>query len=319
MNKSTEIFESYRPGLFSLAYGMLGRIALAEDAVQEAYIRWQQQNIEQIRSNKAYLTKIVNNICLDEIKSAKNRREQYIGPNLPEPFLAAEYETPETETELAESLSMALFMVLDQLNPVQRAVFILREVFDYDYASVSEIINKSESNCRKIAQRARESMQKQNPKFEKKPKKQHELVKVFIKAVREGDVQDIESKLAKEATLYSDGGGKVAAARKPIFGAVKIAKFFKGIQKGLTETIRIAFTDVNSEPGLILYLDEKLYGVWSFHIENDEIQGIYAVLNPDKLKRLKQTVGKNSVQVDKNYSYASLYSCSQWLDYMIYT
>jgi len=290
MNKSTDIFESYRPVLFRLAYGMLGRITPAEDAVQEAFFRWQKQDIEQINSPQAFLSTIVSRICLDEIKSARNQKEQYIGPSLPEPFLVAESETPEEKMELAESLSMALLFVLEQLNPVQRAVFILREVFDYDYASIAEIINKSESHCRKIAQRARESVQEKKPRFEKNTTKQRELVKTFTKAMQDGELAEIERMLAEEAIIYSDGGGKVAAARKPVAGAAKIAKFLTGLRKRVSQTLHVEFADVNGEPGIILYLDKQLNSVWSFHIEDDKIQSIYAVLNPEKLKHLRSNL-----------------------------
>lgn len=288
MNKSTEIFESYRPGLLRLAYGMLGRVAPAEDAVQEAFLRWQKQDIGQIHSPQAFLSTIVSRLCLDEIKSARNQREQYIGPNLPEPFLAEESESPEEKMELAESLSMALLLVLEQLDPVQRAVFILREVFDYDYASVAEIINKSESHCRKIAQRARESVQEKKPRFEKNTREQQELVTAFINAMQDGELAEMENMLAEEAIFYSDGGGKVSAARKPVAGATKIAKFLAGFKKRLTRTLHVKFAEVNGEPGIIVYLDEQLFNVWSFHIENKKIQSIYVVLNPEKLKHLKR-------------------------------
>lgn len=287
MDRSTEIFEQHRARLFRLAYGMLNRVAPAKDAVQEAFLRWQEQDIERIDSHQAYLSKIVSNICLDEIKSARNQREQYIGPDLPEPLLSGGSETPEAKVELAESLSMALLVVLEQLNPIQRAVFILREVFDYDYGSVSEIINKSESHCRKIAQRARENVREKKPRFEKNTAEQHELVTTFVKALKNGKLAEMENLLAEEAILYSDGGGKVTAARKPVAGSAKIAKFLKGIQKGFTQTLRVDFTEVNGEPGMIGYLDEQLNNVWSFHIENGQIQSIYVVLNPDKLEYLK--------------------------------
>lgn len=290
MNKSTEIFEIHRPTLFRLAYSMLGRIAPAEDAVQEAYIRWQKQNIEQIKSPKAFLSTVVSRLCLDEIKSARSRREQYIGPNLPEPFLSAESETPEEKMELTESLSMAMLVVLDQLTPVQRAVFILREVFDYDYASVAKMIDKSESHCRKIAQRARDQIHDNKPQFERNSVEQHKLVKTFIEAVQQGDLSEIESMLADEAILYSDGGGKVTAARKPVAGADKIAKFLVGIQKkGLKDADWwIEFKDINGEPGMIIWFEGEIYNVWTFHVENREIQSIYVVLNPDKLVHLKK-------------------------------
>lgn len=287
MNESTEIFEAHRAGLFSLAYGMLKRVAPAEDAVQEAFLRWQKQDIGQIHSPQNYLYKIVNNICLDEIKSARNRREKYIGPDLPEPFVTTEHETPETEVELAESLSMALFVVLDQLNPVERAVFILREVFDYDYGAISEIVDKSQSHCRKIAQRARQNVREKKPRFEKKSTEQRELVTAFITAFREGELDKIENKLAKEAILYADGGGKVTAAGKPVVGAAKIVKFLTNIRKDIKETVRFDVTDINGEPGAIGYLDNQLNDVLSFHIENGQIQSIFVILNPEKLHHLK--------------------------------
>jgi RNA polymerase sigma-70 factor (ECF subfamily) len=291
MEKSADIFETYRPELFRLAYGMLKRIAPAEDAVQEAFLRWQKQEIEKINSNRAYLAKIVSNICLDELKSAKNRREEYFGPNLPEPFLTADEETPETKIELAESLSMALLVVLEQLNPMQRAVFILHEVFDYPYASIADIVDKSEANCRKIAQRARESVQEKKPGFEKNVVEQHELVTFFIDAMQDGRQAEMENMLAKEAILYSDGGGKAAALPKPLAGAGKIAKFLISMQNKVREEVaesdRIEFVNINGEPGVMWYFDEQLHNVWSFHVENRKIQGIYAVLNPDKLENLK--------------------------------
>lgn len=293
MNKSTEIFETHRPRLFHLAYGMLGRVAPAEDAVQEAFIRWQKQEPDQIQSPGAWLSTVVSRICLDELKSARNRREEYIGPNLPEPILASKSETPEDEAALAESLSMAMLVVMDKLSPVQRAVFILREIFDYDYASVADILNKSESNCRKIAQRAREQIRENRPRFERSSTKQHKSVSAFIEALQDGDLSEIEHMLAKEAILYSDGGGKVTAARKPIYTANKIARFLLGIQKQVPSDAkwRIELKNINGEPGMLIWYNDEIYNAWSFHIEEDKIQSIYVVLNPEKLEPLKRMVG----------------------------
>jgi len=289
MDKKAEIFEAHRPSLFRLAYGMLGRVAPAEDAVQETFLRWQKQDIDKINSHQAYLATIVNRICLDEIKSARNQREQYIGPDLPEPILNDHTETPEQEVELAESLSMALLVVLDQLSPVQRAVFILREIFDYDYDMIADIVQKSESHCRKIAQRARDQIRDHKPEFEKNHDEQQQLVGAFLEAVKGGNLSQIESMLAEEAILYSDGGGKVTAARKPVDGAAKIAKFLVGIQKQVPSGTEwsIEREQVNGEPGMIVRMDGELYNVWSFHVEEGKIQSIYTVLNPDKLQHVK--------------------------------
>lgn len=293
MDRKAEIFEAHRSSLFRLAYGMLGRVAPAEDAVQEAFLRWQKQDIQKINSHQAYLATIVNRICLDEIKSARNRREQYIGPDLPEPILMDhDSDIPDEEMELAESLSMAMLVVLDQLTPVQRAVFILREIFDYDYDTIADIVQKSESHCRKIAQRARDQIQNHQPRFQKNHAEQQQLVGAFLEAVEDGDLSEIESMLAEEAILYSDGGGKVTAARKPVAGAAKIAKFLVGIQKQVPAETEwsIERKQVNGEPGMIVRMDGELYNVWSFHVEEGRIQSIYTVLNPDKLQRVNDQV-----------------------------
>lgn len=294
MENSGELFEQFRPELFRLAYSMLGRIAPAKDVVQEAFLRWQKQDMDQIRSHRAYLSKVVSNLCLDELKSAQNQREQYIGPNLPEPLLSSEEENPQNQIELSESLSMALLFTLEQLSPVQRAVFLLREAFDYDYASIAEAIDKTESHCRKIAQRSRDQVKANRPNLGKKKPKQHDLVTDFIDAVQKGNISDIESMLAEEAILYSDGGGKVTAARKPVYGANKIARFMVRIQKQKepNQTIDIIFRDINREPGMMIYLDEKLFNVWSFHIKDGRIQNIFVVLNPDKLQHLPKELEK---------------------------
>lgn len=292
MDRATEIFESHRQRLFRLAYGMLKRVAPAKDAVQEAYIRWQKQDVEQVRSPGSYLSTIVSRICLDEIKSARNRKEEYIGPDLPEPLLTAEGDIPDENMELSEAVSMAMLVVLDELGPVQRAVYILREIFDYDYAAIADMVQKSESHCRKIAQRARDRIQEHRPRFEQSSERQNKLVTAFLDAVQNGDMSKMESMLAKEAILYSDGGGKVTAARKPIYSAPKIAKFMVGIQKQVPDEAEfdIAFERVNGEPGMIVWLDDSLYNAWSFHIEEGKIHSIYVVLNPDKLRHLKESI-----------------------------
>ncbi|NGP87077.1 RNA polymerase sigma-70 factor [Fodinibius halophilus] len=287
MNSTTELFEQHRPQLFRIAYGMLERVAPAKDIVQEAYLRWQDQDIDNIKSPHAYLSKIVSRLCLDELKSAKSRREQYIGPDLPEPVLTSESGNPTEHVELTETLSMALLVVLEQLTPVQRAVFLLREVFDYDYASIASVVDKSEAHCRKIAQRARDQVHEQRPYFEKDIPKQNELITSFFEAVQTGDISEVKDLLKKEATLYSDGGGKVTAARKPIYGDDKIARFMLGIQKKAPEDLHIEFQDVNGEPGAVVYIGDELYNVWSFHTEGEVISNIFVVLNPEKLEHIE--------------------------------
>lgn len=290
MAKSTDIFEQHRPQLFRLAYGMLERVAPAEDAVQETFLQWQKQDVTEIQSPKAWLSKVLSRNCLDEIKSARNRREQYVGPDLPEPLFAERSDSPQEALELAESLSMALLIVLDRLNSVQRAVFLLREVFDYDYAAISSVIDRSESNCRKIAQRARSLVRERRPKFERNIAGQYKLVHRFAEAVKDRDMKGIERLLADEAIMYSDGGGKVAATRKPLLGPEKIAKFLIGVQKGAVQNYHIEFKEINGEPGMIFRVEGQVNNVWSFHVEDDKIKSIYVVLNPDKLKHIRGAV-----------------------------
>ncbi|MEX2347253.1 MAG: RNA polymerase sigma-70 factor [Balneolaceae bacterium] len=285
---STETFEQNHPRLFRIAYGMLGRVAPAEDAVQEAFLRWQKVDTGSIKSAGAYLSTIVSRICLDEIKSARNRREQYIGPDLPEPLLQTDNRTPEGNAELADSLSMALLVVLKKLTPIQRAVFILHEIFDYDYSHISGIINKPETNCRKIAQRAREQVGKNKPRFKPAEEQHQKLVKLFIEAVKDGQTADLENMLAEDAIFYSDGGGKVTSAGKPIKGFQKITRFLMGIRKKAPEGTHFEFRHVNGHPGVVAYIGDNLHSVWSFFIEEGKIRNMYVVLNPEKLEHLKK-------------------------------
>lgn len=289
MDEITATFEEHRSRLFQLAYGMLGRVAPAEDAVQEAYLRWQDVDLEQIDSPAAYLSTIISRLCLDHQKSARNQREQYVGPDLPEPLLESNAEAPDYHTELSDSLSMAFLVLLNNLTPVQRAVFLLHDVFDYDYARIAEAVDKSEANCRKIAQRARDHIQKNRPRFETDHEQKNQLLNSFMEAVQTGDIVELEQMLAKEAILYSDGGGKVTAARKPVFGANKIARFMVGIRKNTEKNkVDMQFTEVNGEPGMLAFIDGDLHSVWSFDIRDGEIQHIFVVLNPEKLEHIRR-------------------------------
>jgi RNA polymerase sigma-70 factor (ECF subfamily) len=290
MDQPTEIFEQHRSLLFRLAYGMLGRATAAEDAVQDTFLRWQKQNMKQIQSPKAWLTKVVNRICLDEIKAARNRKEKYVGPDLPEPVFTVRNHSPEEMLELDESLSMALLFLLNKLNPVQRAVFLLHEVFDYDYASISTIVDKSESNCRKILERARNLVREKRSEFHKTGNRQNFLLGRFVEAIRNRNMQEVESLLSEDAIMYTDGGNKMPAARKPVKGAGNIVKLITGGPKELAQPYRIEFKTINGGPGLALWVKEQLHNVWSFHIEDGKIKTIFVVLNQDKLKHVKKSV-----------------------------
>lgn len=287
MDTATEIFEKYRSKLFHLAYGMTGRVALSEDIVQEAYIRWKKSDLDAVRSHWSYLSTIVSNLCLDELKSAKNKRRSYVGPDLPEPIMKSGKTRTDHAAEVSDMLSMAMMVLLKKLTPVQRAVFLLREVFDYDYASIARIIQKTESNCRKIAQRAREIVRDREPRFEPDKSEQEQLLKSMMQAIQQGEIDQLEQLLAKEAILYSDGGGKVTAARKPILGAGNIASFMLGLTKQAPGNMRAEFDTVNGRPGVIVYYGDRLQSVWSFYIDGGKVKEMYVVLNPEKLQHIR--------------------------------
>lgn len=284
MNKATKIFEKHRQKLFNLAYGMLGRKSEAEDIVQDAYLKWTGVDINKVEHNKAYLSTIVSRLCLDELKSARRRREQYIGPDLPEPIIS-ERQSPQENLLLKDSLSIAVTFLIQKLNPTQRAVFILRELFKYPYSEIAEILEKTEANCRKIAQRARDHINYNSDRFETDPKTHKRLLSSFIKAVQKQDISQLENLLAEDAILYSDGGGKVTAARKPVYGKENIARFLSGISKKAPGDIEITFSTVNGEPGILIYFGNQLQSVWTFHADKSGLKKIFAVLNPDKLSQ----------------------------------
>ncbi len=283
MDKSTQVFEQLRSRLFRLAYGMLGSKADGEDIVQETFIKWSRVDHDTVKSDWAFLSTIVSRLCLDELRSARKRREEYVGPWLPEPLVPAYNYTPEYVTERTEELTMALMVILENLTPVQRAVYVLHDLFGFDYHEISELIGKEEANCRKIAQRARSYVDSQRTVEMPGESEQLELLNTFIRAIEQGEVGQLKDLLTREAILYSDGGGKVTAARKPIYGNDKISRFLAGIVHKVSGEGKIQITSVNGTPGFIVWLDGKLNSIWSFNLDVDRIRNVYIVLNPDKL------------------------------------
>jgi RNA polymerase sigma-70 factor, ECF subfamily len=277
-------FLELRPQLFSLAYRMLGTRADAEDAVQEAYLRWQDAAADQVRSAKAYLTTIVARLSLDSLKAAKRKREVYVGPWLPEPLVeplgARSY-------EMAESLSLAFVHLLESLSPPERVAFLLREVFEMPYAEIASALETSEENCRQLFARARKSIREQRHRFTVDQKQHRRVLENFVTACASGDPAQLMSLLRQDAVLYSDGGGKVKAALNPIYGAERVARFFAGIvKKGATEGQHPVFAGVNGEPGILVYTEGKLTGILSVQVdENGSIENIFYVSNPDKLPK----------------------------------
>jgi RNA polymerase sigma-70 factor, ECF subfamily len=282
---SDEVFDRYRPLLFSIAYRMLGSVMDAEDVVQEAYLRWRRSSWqeEEIRSPKSYLSAVVTRLCIDELRSARASREEYVGPWLPEPL-----PTDAAVTDAAvldESLSMAFLVLLESLNPTERAVFLLREVFDYDYREISQLIGKSEENCRQIARRARQSVAARRPRFASTPEQEERLMGRFLEACFGGDMDGLLALLSEDVTLWSDGGGKTRAALNPIHGADNVGRFISGILRKAPPGFVVRRARVNGRPALIGYFDDgSPHSVVTLEAAEGSIRTIRLVVNPEKLR-----------------------------------
>jgi RNA polymerase sigma-70 factor (ECF subfamily) len=279
-----EDFERHRSLLFSIAYRMLGSVADAEDVVQEAYLRWQQAPEAEVRSPRSYLSAVVTRLSIDWLRSARARREEYVGPWLPEPLVSERAEEVAVLDELSESLSIAFLVVLESLNPVERAVFLLREVFDYDYEEISRILGKSEDNCRQIAHRARQSVAARRPRFERSPEQEERLSRQFLEACMSGDMEGLISLLSEDVTLWSDGGGKVAAAPYPIYGPERVARFLLGVLRTVPPAFSARPAQVNGPPGVVGYVDGSPTGVVALDVVDGRLHGVRIVVNPDKLR-----------------------------------
>ena len=277
--------------IFSIAYRMLGSVADAEDVVQESFLRFHRARTEgvAIQSAKPYLASIATRLAIDHLRSARVRREQYVGTWLPEPIVDARDPDAERLAENAESLSMAFLVMLETLSPIERAVFVLREVFDYRYEDLSMVVEKSEDNCRQIFARAKQRIALGKPRFESSPEKREQLARRFLAACERGDVGAIEQLLASEATFYGDGGGKVAVAvRQPVHGQNRVARLLHAITftKRLPGS-RLRMVTVNGQPGaMVLDAQERLIFLFTLDIADDAVQAIRSIINPDKLQHL---------------------------------
>ncbi len=282
----TETFSQQQPLLFSIAYRMLGSVVEAEDIVQETFLRWQQTDGEDVRSPKSYLSTIATRLCIDQLRSARAQREEYIGPWLPEPLTAEHIPPMDDRLALADSLSMAFLLLLQTLTPTERAVFLLREVFDYDYGDIANIVDKSESNCRQISRRARQRVVDRQPRFDVASEEVTRMMERFLHAATTGDMDGLLSLLADDATLWSDGGGKVVAAVNPIHGADKITRFFLGLLKKAPAGFAVRLAAINEQPGIIAYVNGRPQSVAAFDVLDGKIHAVRVVVNPDKLRRV---------------------------------
>jgi RNA polymerase sigma-70 factor (ECF subfamily) len=278
-------FLEHRALLFSIAYRMLGSVADAEDAVQETYLRWRRttEDGEEIRSPKAWLTTTISRVCLDQLGSARAKREQYIGPWLPEPVVGT---TPDVAEIVADfdSLSLAFLVLLESLSAKERAVFLLHDVFGYDFASVGEIVGESEAYCRQLAKRARAHMAERRPRFEADQAQRERLTADFLRAVSEGDMPALIETLTDDVTVFSDGGGRVNAARKPVVGRDKVALFLTNLVRIAPEGTGFRIEAINGQPGIVTLIDGRVQNVVTFDFGDSGIRNIYIVVNPDKLR-----------------------------------
>jgi RNA polymerase sigma-70 factor (ECF subfamily) len=274
---------------------MLGSMAEAEDAVQEAYLRWHDTDRTSIDEPRAFLMTTTTRICLDVLKSARVKREEYVGPWLPDPVTDTASLAPDAQTELAEDLSVALLLALERLSPLERAAFLLHDVFDYSFAQVAEALGRTEAACRQLAARARTHVREARPRGVTPQRKasapvdpKHaELVSAFISASRSGDLDTLMRLLASDARVVADGGGKVAAALNVIEGADHVAAFLSGVvRKGWTDDLSVRFEIINGLPGLLVIGPSGLVQTNAFEIEDGVVKAIYVVRNPDKLKHL---------------------------------
>jgi RNA polymerase sigma-70 factor (TIGR02957 family) len=285
-----ELLEEVRPAAFAIAYRMLGSVAEAEDVVQEALLRLHSalESGERIESPRAYLSTVTTRLSIDVLRSARVRRESYVGEWLPEPLVSDPTEDPARHAEMADSLSLAFLVLLESLSPEQRAVFLLHDVFEYGYGEVAEIVGKSEATARQLATRARKQVEEQRPRFESSREERAELARRFFAAAQQGDVASLEALLAEDVALHGDGGGKVPALARALFGRNRVARtigaWFRQTKK--VPEFELRHIEVNGQPGAMLMVDGRVGSVMALDIAAGQVQGIRSVVNPDKLGHL---------------------------------
>lgn len=280
----TSRFEAERLHLFGIAYRMLGSAAEADDVLQETFLRWSARTQRDVDSPRGFLTTVLVRLCLDQLKSARARREEYVGPWLPEPIVDT---TPEEQTSRAESINIAFLVLLERLTPLERAAFLLHEVFDQPFSEVATTLGTTEAACRQLASRARAHVDEGRARFTSSPDKKRELLTGFVAACAAGDVASLTKLLAADVVLRSDGGGRVTAALKPIYGPDHVARFSIGVAKKGAPDLTVEFTTINSDVGAIVKdAAGNVVTVVTLSVRDDVITDVWIVNNPEKLSRL---------------------------------
>ncbi|MBO1331538.1 RNA polymerase sigma-70 factor [Streptomyces sp. VRA16 Mangrove soil] len=275
--------------MVGLAYRMLGSVQEAQDTVQDAYLRLHATEPDAVLNLGAWLAKVVTNLCLNRLTSARVQREQYVGPWLPEPVLTADGTLgPLDSAEQRDSVSAALLVLLERLTPTERAVYVLREAFAYGYREIADVIDLSEANCRQLYRRARARVVADEARFEPSPQVRHDLVEAFVDAAREGDLAGLEKLLAADVTWWGDGGGKASAARRPVEGREKVLRFLAGTWERFGAGVDLFVAEVNGAPGMVARRGDTLFCVVTFDVRDGALATARAVLNPDKLEYLER-------------------------------
>lgn len=282
-----------RPLLFSIAYRMLGSASDAEDVLQDAWLRYRSVDQSTVRSPRAFLTTVVTRLCLDRLKSARKAREEYVGPWLPEPVLTSELESPETMLERAESVTLAFLVLLERLSPEERAVFLLKDVFDYEHSEIAEILGTTTENSRQLLHRAKAHLAQGRQGLTGTTQSRRAVAERFARAFGSGDASELTALLAQDVGMWSDGGGKATAARRPLVGRDEVLKFLIGLHRtaetsGVLHDASLSVEDVNSEPALVLRVGTRLESLFVLSIEGGIVSGIRVMRNPDKLARINR-------------------------------
>jgi RNA polymerase sigma-70 factor, ECF subfamily len=291
-DEAVQTFEPHRRHLIGLAYRMLGSLAEAEDIVQDAYLRWHHAGRDAVANPRAYLSSTVARLCLDHLKSARVRRETYVGPWLPEPIVDASGLAPDKASELADDISVALMLTLERLSPLERAAFVLHDVFDMDFEAIAKVLNRKPAACRQLAARARAHVHDAKPRFNTSAEEAAKLSDAFHQAIVSGDIAGFGRLLAADAVLYTDGGGKRTAPLNPIRGSDKIIRFFTGLmRKGRVKPIAVIHrVALNGRPGFVFIHDDGAIQTLTVEIHESRIAAIYVVRNPEKLSHIARSI-----------------------------
>jgi len=284
-----EVFEEHRPVLMGVAYRMLGRVADAEDVVQDAWLRWSQADRDEVREPRAYLVRVATRLAIDRLRQAQTRREAYVGPWLPEPMVTDFGPTAPDTAEaavLADSVSLAVLVVLESLSPLERAVFVLREAFGFPFAQIAETLDRSESAVRQLAGRARRHVDERRPRYEVDPVEQRDLTERFLAAATGGDLEGLMTLLAPDVRLVGDSGGKTKAPLRVIESADKVGRFLSGVAKRGGPEFTVRFVELNGGPAALLLAEGRPDTVFQLEVADGRVQCVYVLRNPDKLASL---------------------------------